>query len=60
MRWNVWNSDAVTQVPWKAQIIDTTYLSPIDVAGEVLSWVKGELKTSSLGRANRPLSDLMP
>jgi len=40
MRWDVWNSDEVTRVPWDSQIIDTTHLNPIEVAEQVLSWIK--------------------
>jgi hypothetical protein len=40
MRWHVWNSDEVTRVPWNSQIIDTTHLNPIEVAGQVRAWIK--------------------
>jgi hypothetical protein len=40
MRWQVWNSDEVTRVPWSSQIIDTSDLKPSEVAGQVLSWIK--------------------
>jgi hypothetical protein len=44
MRWQVWNSDEVTRVPWSSHIIDTTDLKPIEVAEQVLSWMKVHLK----------------
>jgi hypothetical protein len=40
MRWHVWNSDAVTRVPWSSHIIDTSDLTPKQVAEQVLAWTK--------------------
>jgi hypothetical protein len=39
MRWQVWNSPEVTHVPWPTHIIDTTQLTPTEVAEQVLSWI---------------------
>ena len=41
MRWDVWNAEEVTRVPWNVHIIDTSDLNPKDMAGRVLSWIKG-------------------
>lgn len=40
MRWHVWNSDEIKVAPWKSHIIDTSNLEPIEVARQVLSWIK--------------------
>lgn len=40
MRWEVWNSDKITVVPWHSHIIDTSDLNPGEVAARVLSWIK--------------------
>jgi hypothetical protein len=40
MRWDVWNSEKVTEVPWKSHIIDTSELEPAEVARQVLSWMQ--------------------
>jgi hypothetical protein len=40
MRWPVWNSAEITVVPWNSHIIDTSDLNPIEVAREVLSWIR--------------------
>jgi hypothetical protein len=39
MRWDVWNSDEITAVPWSAHIIDTSDLTPVEVATGVMSWI---------------------
>ncbi len=39
MRWEVWNSEVVTRVPWKTWTIDTSHLSAREVAERVLSWI---------------------
>jgi hypothetical protein len=40
MRWHVWNSEQITVVPWNSHIIDTNDLKPIEVARQVVSWIK--------------------
>jgi hypothetical protein len=40
MRWQMWNSDEITVVPWNNHIIDTSDLKPIEVARQVVSWIK--------------------
>ena len=40
MRWQVWNADEITMVPWNCHIIDTSELKAIEVAGQVMSWIK--------------------
>lgn len=40
MRWEVWNSEKVTEVPWKSHINDTSELEPAEVARQVLSWMQ--------------------
>lgn len=47
MRWEVWNSDVVTRVPWNSRTIDTTHLTPGEVAEQVVSWIKLYKGTSS-------------
>lgn len=39
MRWHVWNSSEIMDVPWRCQIIDTSDLKPSDVARQVASWM---------------------
>jgi hypothetical protein len=46
MRWDVWNSDEVTAVPWRSQIIDTSHLSAVEVAREVVSWIKPKIRSN--------------
>jgi broad-specificity NMP kinase len=53
MRWHVWNSDEVTRVPWSSQIIDTTHLNPMEVAEQVLSWIKLHMVRSASARSCR-------
>jgi hypothetical protein len=40
MRWDMWNSDEITAVPWNSHIINTSELKPIEVARQVLAWIK--------------------
>lgn len=40
MRWEIWNSADIIAVPWQSHIIDTSDLSPTEVAAQVLSWIK--------------------
>jgi hypothetical protein len=40
MRWHVWNSEEITVVPWNSHIIDTSDLKPIQVARQVVSWLR--------------------
>jgi hypothetical protein len=44
MRWHVWNSDEITVVPWTTHIIDTSDLNAIEVARQVLSWIKLQIR----------------
>lgn len=44
MRWHVWTSDNVTNVPWNGHIIDTSALSENEVANQVASWLKRHLR----------------
>jgi hypothetical protein len=44
MRWDVWNSDEVIAVPWRSLIIDTSHLSAVEVAREVVSWIKPKIR----------------
>jgi hypothetical protein len=44
MRWEVWNANEITAVPWKCHIIDTSELKPNEVARQVLSWIKLHLR----------------
>jgi len=46
MRWEVWNAEEVTLVPWKSEIIDTSDLEPAKVAERVLAWISGHQLTS--------------
>lgn len=39
MLWQVWNSPEVIHVPWTTHLIDTTPLTPTQVADQVLSWI---------------------
>lgn len=48
MHWKVWNSEAVAHVPWNSQIIDTSNLTPIEVAAQVLSWMRLRMARSAL------------
>jgi len=41
MRWQVWNSEEVTVVPWNCFVIDTSELKPEEVAERVAAWMKG-------------------
>lgn len=43
MRWEIWNSAAIIAVPWQSHIIDTSDLSPTEVAAEVHSWIKAHV-----------------
>jgi hypothetical protein len=43
MRWEAWNADEVTSVPWKARIIDTSSRSPLEVARRVGEWIKSNI-----------------
>jgi hypothetical protein len=54
MRWHVWNSDEVTRVPWNSQIIDTTHLNPIEVAGQVRAWIRLHMACSASARSSGP------
>ena len=47
MRWEAWNADEVTNVPWKARIIDTSSLSPLEVARQVGEWIKSNIQQPS-------------
>ena len=38
MRWQVWNSEEITAVPWNRCIIDTSELRPAEVPRQVLAW----------------------
>ena len=40
MRWYVWNSADITGIPWTSHVIDTSDLKPLEVARQVLSWIK--------------------
>jgi hypothetical protein len=40
MRWDVWNADEVTTVPWRSLVIDTSHLSVTEVARNVVTWIK--------------------
>jgi hypothetical protein len=53
MRWDVWNSDEVTRVPWSSYIIDTSPLNPIEVAEQVLAWIKVHTARSADARSPR-------
>jgi hypothetical protein len=46
MRWEVWNSEEVTTVPWRTRIVNTSDLSAIEVAREVGSWIKQHIRES--------------
>jgi hypothetical protein len=39
MRWEVWNSEEVTEVPWKSHVIDTSEMEPVEVARAVRCWM---------------------
>jgi hypothetical protein len=43
MRWDVWNSDEVTEVPWKSHSIDTSEMEPVEAARAVRCWVNAGL-----------------
>jgi hypothetical protein len=40
MRWEVWNADENTTVPWRSRTIDTSNLRATEVAREVVVWIK--------------------
>lgn len=48
MRWHVWNSDEVMAVPWNSQIINTSDLKPVEVARQVLSWIKLHINAEAM------------
>lgn len=43
MRWEVWNAEGVTNVPWSSRIIDTSDLEPTEVAQRVAEWINQKL-----------------
>src|SRR5688572_4792410 len=53
MRWEVWNAEEVTRVPWRSQIIDTSDLEAGEVAGRVLSWIRGHLGVGSADKGTK-------
>jgi hypothetical protein len=52
MRWDVWNSDQITAVPWNSHVIDTSDLEPIEVARQVVSWITCRISAGGRGGGN--------
>jgi hypothetical protein len=44
MRWHAWNSDEITVVPLNSHVIDTSDLKLLEVARQVVSWVKFHIR----------------
>lgn len=43
MRWDRWVDQALDVVPWTTEVIDTTSLSPPEVAARVAAWIRRHL-----------------